>query len=311
VTDPTIVVNGLHHAYLSGTPMAQVSLRDIDMHVNRGEIVALVGPTGSGKSTLLQHLNGLLRPQAGQVWVDGQELGNPRTDLRLIRRTVGLVFQRPEDQIFEQYVGDDIAYGPRVGGMSKPALRERVHWAMELVGLDFEQFKDRLTNTLSGGERRKVGLAGVLALRPSVLLLDEPTSGLDPVARADLLERLSALHSEGMTLVLSTHNMDDVASLAGRVYVLQNGHMALNGATRQVFGQVEQLRAFGLDVPAAVSIMAALRERGLSVPLDTLTLAEAENAILEALSRGQTASGGQTASSGQTMSEGRPANGKG
>jgi energy-coupling factor transporter ATPase len=284
VTDPIIVARGLHHAYLSGTPMAQVSLRDIDLHVNRDEIVALVGPTGSGKSTLLQHLNGLLRPQEGKVWVDGHELGDPRTDLRLIRRTVGLVFQRPEDQIFEQYVGDDVAYGPRIGGMSKPALRERVRWAMELVGLDFEQYKDRLTNTLSGGERRKVGLAGVLALRPSVLLLDEPTAGLDPAARADLLERLSALHSEGVTLVLSTHNMDDVASLADRVYVLQDGQMALNGATRQVFSRIAQLRAFGLDVPAAVSIMAALRKRGLSVPLDVLSLAEAENAIVEALS---------------------------
>lgn len=289
MTDPVIVVKGLHHAYLSGTPMAQVSLRDIDLYVSRGEIVALVGPTGSGKSTLLQHLNGLLRPQAGKVWVDGHELGDPRTDLRLIRRTVGLVFQRPEDQIFEQYVGDDVAYGPRVGGMSKPALRERVRWAMELVGLDFEQFKDRLTNTLSGGERRKVGLAGVLALRPTVLLLDEPTAGLDPATRADLLERLSVLHSEGVTLVLSTHNMDDVASLADRVYVLQNGHVALNGVTRQVFSQVEQLRGFGLDVPAAVSIMAVLREHGLSVPLDVLTLAEAENAILKALSRRQKA----------------------
>jgi energy-coupling factor transporter ATPase len=284
VIDRVIVVEGLSHTYLSGTPMAQVSLRHIDMYVKRGEIVALVGRTGSGKSTLLQHLNGLLRPQGGKVWVDGHDLGDPRTDLRLIRRTIGLVFQRPEDQIFEQYVGDDVAYGPRMGGMSKPALRQRVRWAMDLVGLDFESYKDRLTNTLSGGERRKVGLAGVLALRPRVLLLDEPTAGLDPAARADLLKRLSVLHVEGVTLVLSTHNMDDVASLADRVYVLENGRVVLTDTTRQVFSQVDQLRAYGLDVPATVSIMMALRERGLSVPLDALTLSEAERAICEALS---------------------------
>jgi energy-coupling factor transport system ATP-binding protein len=245
----------------------------------------------------LQHLNGLLRPQAGQVRVLGRDLGAPGTDLRRIRRSVGLVFQRPEDQIFEQYVGDDVAYGPRLVGMGKPELRERVRWALELVGLEFERYVDRMANTLSGGERRKVGLAGVLALRPQVLLLDEPTAGLDPQARADLLDRLSGLHDRGMTLLIATHNMDDVAALADRVYVLEKGRVALHGPTRQVFSQVDRLRTLGLGVPAAVTIMAAFRDRvadlpvagplgpSIDVPIDMLTLGEAERAILGALSR--------------------------
>jgi energy-coupling factor transporter ATPase len=283
VTSQLIEVWGLYHTYLAGTPLAQESLRDVDFEVADGEVVGLIGATGSGKSTLLQHLNGLLQPQAGRVRVAGQDLSDPATNLRQVRRTVGLVFQRPEDQLFEQYVGDDVAFGPRLAGLTGPELRERVRWAMELVGLDFEQYKDRLTFTLSGGERHKVGLAGVLALRPQVLLLDEPTSGLDPASRADLLARLADLRAEGLTLVIATHNMDDVAAMAERVYVLEEGHVALQGPTRWVLTQPGRLRALGLDVPAAVSVMAALRDRGLPVPLDVLTLDEAEVAIAAAL----------------------------
>jgi energy-coupling factor transporter ATP-binding protein EcfA2 len=166
-------------------------------------------------------------------------------------------------------------------------LRERVRWAMEWVGLDFEAYKDRMIRTLSGGERRKVGLAGVLALQPRALLLDEPTAGLDPAARADLLERLSGIHRHGlaqeggMTMVIATHNMDDVAALADRVYVLDQGRVALHGTTRQVFSQIDRLRSLGLDVPSVTLVMAALRDRGLPVPLDVLTLGEAEAAILK------------------------------
>lgn len=283
MTSQLIEVRGLYHTYLAGTPLVQESLRGVDFGVAEGEVVGLIGATGSGKSTLLQHLNGLLQPQAGRVRVAGQDLSDPATNLRQVRRTVGLVFQRPEDQLFEQYVGDDVAFGPRLAGLTGPELRERVRWAMELVGLDFEQYKDRLTFTLSGGERHKVGLAGVLALRPQVLLLDEPTSGLDPASRADLLARLADLRAEGLTLVIATHNMDDVAAMAERVYVLEEGRVALQGPTRWVLTQPGRLRALGLDVPAAVSVMAALRDRGLPVPLDVLTLDEAEVAIAAAL----------------------------
>ena len=281
---PTLIeVQGLRHTYLAGTPLAQASLRGIDLTVDEGQVAALIGATGSGKSTLLQHLNGLLRPQEGHVWVSGHDLSDPRTDLRPIRRLVGLVFQRPEDQLFEAYVGDDVAYGPRQGGLHGAELRERVRWAMGLAGLDFERYKDRLAATLSGGERRKAGLAGVLALRPTVLLLDEPTAGLDPAARSDLLAQLGALHQQGMTMLIATHNMDDVAALADVVYVLEEGRVALQGGPREVFAQVGALEALGLSVPSVVSVMAALRVRGLAVPLNVLTLDEAEAAILAAV----------------------------
>lgn len=282
-----VKVHNLHHTYMVDTPLAQSSLRGVHLEVCEGEAVGLIGPTGSGKSTLLQHLNGLLRPQRGEVHVLGHDLQDPKTDLQEIRRSVGLVFQRPEDQVFEEYVGDDIAYGPRVMGIEKPQLRERVRWAMDLVGLDFDTYVDRLTATLSGGERRKVGLAGVLALRPRVLLLDEPTAGLDPVTRADFLNRLEKLRKEGLTLVIATHNMDDIARIAGRIYALQEGKVALEGTTRQVFSQVETLQSLDLDVPPTVEVLWALHQRGFDLPFDALTPEEAESAILAALGKGE------------------------
>lgn len=280
---PIIQIRGLTHTYMAGTPMARVSLQGIDLDVAAGEIVALIGPTGSGKSTLLQHINGLIRPQLGQVWVWGQNLGAPGTDLRAIRRRVGLVFQRPGDQLFEQYVGDDVAYGPRLAGLPRPELRERVRWALEQVGLDFDTWRDRLTATLSGGERRRVGIAGVLAMRPQVLLLDEPTASLDPAAHADLIGRLQQFHREGLTLVMATHDMDDVARLADRVYVLHQGRVLLHGHTRQVFAQAEQLYEMGLGLPAASEIARALCENGLPVPVDVLDLDEVERAVVTAI----------------------------
>jgi len=277
---PAIEVRGLCHTYLVGTPLEQVSLRGVDLRVERGRVVALIGATGSGKSTLLQHLNGLLRPQRGWVTVLGKDLADPTVDLRAVRRRVGLLFQRPEQQLFEEYVGDDVAYGPRLAGLTGAALRERVRWAMERAGLGFEEFKDRRVRSLSGGERRKAGLAGVLALRPEVLLLDEPTAGLDPVSRGELHELLRRLREEGVTLVLATHNMDDVAELAEWVYVLHEGQVALGGTPRQVFAQAGRLIALGLDVPACTALMAALRAQGLRVAADALTVDEAEEEVL-------------------------------
>jgi len=283
MVSPIIEVRELHHTYMAGTPMARVSLRGISLHVERGEVIAIIGSTGSGKSTLLQHMNGLIRPQRGEVWVNGEQVGDRRTDLRKIRRTVGLVFQRPGDQLFEQYVGDDVAYGPRLAGMRKPELRERVRWALEQVGLDFEAYRDRLTASLSGGERRRVGLATVLAMRPQVLLLDEPTAGLDPAAHAEFLKRLMQFHADGVTIVLATHDMDDVALLASRVYVLDQGRTVLQGTTREVFSHEVQLAEIGLGVPFAVSVTHHLRERGIDVDTDALTLDCAEQAILRVL----------------------------
>jgi len=284
---PLIAVRDLHHTYMAGTPLAEQALYGVDFALQAGDVAGLIGPTGSGKSTLLQHLNGLLLPQSGSVSLEGQDLSDPSVDLQAVRRTVGLVFQKPETQLFETYVGDDVAYGPRMAGLAGAELRERVRWAMEMVGLDFANFKDRLTTTLSGGEQRKAALAGVLALRPKVLVLDEPTSGLDPAARAELLVRLNALQEQGQTQVIATHNMDDIAAMADRVHVMVQGKIALSGGTREVFDQAERLRELGLGVPATVEIGAALREAGISVPPGLLTLDELEGALVPILQPSQ------------------------
>ena len=280
---PLIKVRNLHYTYSRGTPHEAVALRGVDLTVERGETVGLIGPTGSGKSTLLQHLNGLLRPQSGQVRIDGHDTGDPRADLRTIRRRVGLVFQNPEDQLFERYAGDDVAFGPRNLGLSRSEIRERVCWAMEAVGLDFEAFQDRLTLSLSEGERRRLALAGVLALKPEVLVLDEPTAGLDPRGRKDLLAWLIRWREEQEgTIVLASHNMEDLAQLANRLYVLVEGRAVLNGNPRKVFSRSEVLAGYGLETPLAVSVMHALRFRGLPVRADAITIAEAA-AEIEAL----------------------------
>ena len=273
---PLIQVKGLHHTYLRGTPMETVSLRDVDLTVNRGEVIGIIGPTGCGKSTLLQHLNGLLRPQQGEVWVAGQSLADPSTDLRRVRQRVGLLFQNPEDQLFEHYAGDDVAFGPRNLGLARDEVRERVCQSMEAVGLDFMAFKDRMTVTLSQGQRRRLALAGVLALEPDVLALDEPTAGLDPRSRDELLDYLTRWRAEGGgTIVLVSHTMEDLAQLADRIYVLVEGHILLRGTTRQVFSQREVLAQLGLGVPAVTAVMWGLRERHVPVRTDCLTVEEA------------------------------------
>ncbi len=273
---PLIQVTDLHHTYLRGTPLEVVALRGVDLEVYRGEAVGIIGRTGSGKSTLVQHLNGLLRPrEPGKVWVDGQDLAEPNTDVRSIRQKVGLVFQYPEQQLFERLVGDDIAFGLRKLGLPPEERRERVRWAMEMVGLDFELFKDRFTFSLSGGEMRKVALAGVLALRPEVLILDECISGLDPRSRRDLLERLRRWHRDhGLTLVLVSSNMEDVAELVSRVYVLDAGRVVMSGAVRQVFAQPERLREYGMNVPPVTEMAHQLQARGMAAPEVPLTVAE-------------------------------------
>ncbi len=261
-----IETHDLGYTYLQGTPLARRALNAVDLRVGKGSTHGLLGATGSGKSTLMQHLNGLLRPQEGTVRVAGFDLNDPQVDLKAVRRWVGLAFQMPEVQIFKQYVGDEIAYGPRLQGLDGGNLRERVRWAMSLVGLDFDRFKDRLTFALSGGERRKVALASVLALRPEILLLDEPTAGLDPASRRELLGHLQALSDKGMTFVLSSHQMDDLGLMADRLTVLAEGESVLSGSTASVFGQGSRLRELGLDVPIVTAVAERLRARGWPLP---------------------------------------------
>ena len=260
-----IEVQGLGHVYMAGTPLASRALQGASLSVTGAHAHGLLGATGSGKSTLLQHLNGLLLPQEGSVRVASFNLNDPAADLKALRKMAGMAFQLPETQIFEQYVGDEIAYGPRMFGMQQD-VRDRVRQAMEMVGLDFEGYKDRLTSALSGGERRKVALASILAFQPDILLLDEPTANLDPASRLDLAARLRALQATGVTLVISSHNMDEIALLADSLTLMSAGKDVLSGSAGMVFEQVERLKSLGLEPPATVQAANALRRRGWPLP---------------------------------------------
>lgn len=283
---PLIEVQDLQHTYLQGTPLEVQSLRGVSLRVDAGASIGIVGPTGSGKSTLLQHLNGLLRPQRGEVRVDGLPLSDPTVDVRTVRQRVGLFFQNPEDQLFERYAGDDVAFGPRNLHLPHDEVRERVRQAMEAVGLPFA-YKDRLTSELSQGEKRRLALAGVLALQPQVLVLDEPTAGLDPQGRQELLRTLAQwLAGDARAIVFASHNMEDVAALCSRVYVLVKGEIILQGSPREVFSQPETLTQHGLAVPTVTEVMLMLRQRGYPVSSAVLTDEEAAQE-LEALVHGQ------------------------
>jgi energy-coupling factor transport system ATP-binding protein len=280
MSGPLIEVRDLWHWYLRGTPLESVALQGASFTLHAGEIVGIMGHTGCGKTTLVQHLNGLLRPHRGTVRVFGSDLGDPRVDARPLRRRVGLVFQFPEHQLFDPTVGDDIAFGPRTLGCDRAEVRRRVQGAMAAVGLPFESFKDRYTFGLSGGEMRRVALAGVLALEPEVLVLDEPTAGLDPRGRRELIASLRALHDErGTALVFVSHDMDEVAELVERVDVLAGGRTVRSGPVREVFRDASGLRELGLGVPAPAELAAAIRARGVALAGDVLTIDDAVEAL--------------------------------
>ncbi len=281
---------GVWYVYMAGTPLETVALKGVDFSVPRGGSVGLMGGTGSGKSTLMQHLSGLLSPQKGKVLVDGTDIQQMRDRITSIRRSVAMVFQQPEDQVFARFVGDDVAYGLRKLRLSREGLRQRVRGAMEAVGLDFDLYKDRLTYTLSGGERRRVALAGALALNPEALLLDEPTAGLDPSSHKELLQRLSRWKREkGITLVYSSHTMEDLAEMTENVVVMDGGEIAMRTGTREAFSHPEMLESLGLDVPVVSRLASALRDRGIPLPGGILTAGEMVNA-LESLIRRPTGS---------------------
>lgn len=284
---PFIQVDGLGYTYMRETPQAQRALENVALHIGEGQAHGLIGMTGSGKSTLLQHLNGLLRPQEGTVRVGEFDLNDPQIDRRKVVRSVGLVFQNPEMQFFEHYVGDEIAYGPRQLKCEEP-LAARVRWAMDQVGLDFDRYKDRPLFSLSGGERRKTALASTLALKPVVLLLDEPTAGLDPISRRDLLEKLLAMRASGMTLVLSSHQMGDLARLTGDLTIMSHGCSVLTGPTGAIFTQQETLHSYSLEPPVATQVAVALRKKGWPISPQKIMTAEAlQEALQQAVQGGR------------------------
>jgi energy-coupling factor transport system ATP-binding protein len=284
---PLIEVKNLSHTYMKGTPMEHAALKSVNMHVNEGECIAIIGHTGSGKSTLIQHFNGLMRPESGTVIIDGDDLSKKKLDLKSLRRKVGLVFQNPEDQIFEKLIGDDIAYGPFKLGLPLKEVRERVKWAMGVVGLDFDEMKDRMTFALSGGQKRKVALAGILALKPKILVLDEPTAGLDPRSRNELLDRIKLLNrEEKMTVIFVSHNMEEVAYLADRVYVMADGQDVTTGTPKDIFTDKEKLERHQIGTPETVQILYRLIDLGYDVDTAAFTISEASDEILKVLRGG-------------------------
>ena len=281
---PIIEIENLSHTYLKGTPMEHVALKGANLYVEEGECIAIIGHTGSGKSTLIQHFNGLMRPESGKVIIDGEDLSKKKVDLKTLRQKVGLVFQNPEDQIFEKIIGDDIAYGPFKLGLPLKEVRERVKWAMSVVGLDFDEMKDRQTFALSGGQKRKVALAGILALKPKILVLDEPTAGLDPRSRNELLDKIKRLNKEEkLTVVFVSHNMEEVAMLADRVYVMAGGTDVLTGTPKEIFTDKEKLQRHQIGTPETVQVLYQLADLGYKVNTDAFTITEAANEIMKVL----------------------------
>lgn len=282
--NPILEVKNLQHIYMEKTPLEHQALSGVSLRVYDGECIAVIGHTGSGKSTLIQHFNGLMRPQRGEVIVDGHHLSDPKLDIKGLRRKVGLVFQNPEDQIFEKLIGDDIAYGPLKMGLPLKEVRDRVEWAMELVGLSFNELKDRVTYALSGGQKRKVALAGVLALKPKILVLDEPTAGLDPRSRQELLDNIVQLNKkENMTVIFVSHNMEEVAYLAERIYVLADGRNLIEGTPRDIFGNNETLAKHHIGAPQTVEILTKLKEQGYDVNLKSYEIEAATKEIVSVL----------------------------
>ena len=262
-----IVIEHLNYVYMSGGPYETHALDDVSLTIEDGEFVGLIGHTGSGKSTLVQHLNGLLLPTSGTITVDGLNIADKATDRRAIRRKVGLVFQYPENQLFEETVEKDIAFGPKNLGLDDAEIDRRVKGAMRKVALDYDALHERSVFELSGGQMRRVAIAGVLAMEPRTLVLDEPCAGLDPRGREEILGLIRDLHRDtGATIVMVSHSMDDVASLAERVIVMNHGELVMDGAPRDVFACGEELRGMGLDVPQAVQLADKLRERGFDIP---------------------------------------------
>lgn len=283
-----IRVENLTHIYAPGTPAARQALRGVNLEIRSGERVAIVGPTGSGKSTLVQHIAGLLSPTAGRVLLDGVPAHARTSEARPRRRQVGLAFQFPEEQMFELTVFREVAFGPRHLGVDDAGIAARVRWALQMVGLDPEVFGERVPLALSGGEMRRVALASILALRPSVLVLDEPTAGLDPQGREEILACLRAWQEEtGATLILVSHHLDEIARVVDRVVVMAGGQVVADNPVRQALCDTPQLRAAGLSPPPGVALLEALRDTGWPVRTDGLGVEEVVAEIVRAWERGR------------------------
>ena len=277
----SIELKHVSYVYSPGSPFERQALHDLNLRIDDGEFVALVGHTGCGKSTLVQHFNGLLAPTSGQVLVDGEDLNADKANRRAIRQKVGLVFQCPEYQLFEETVAKDIAFGPRNQGLSDAEIQSRVHEAMDMVHLDYAKYAERSPFELSGGQMRRVAIAGVLAMQPKTLVLDEPAAGLDPRGRDRILGMIKEMHQQrGVTIVMVSHSMDDIASLATRIVVMDHGTIIASGTPREIFHDRSMMENAGLGIPAPALLCQQLHARGLDLPDDLYTMDEMAEAIL-------------------------------
>ena len=280
-----IELKNVSYTYMHDSAFSHDALKDINLNIHEGEFLAIIGHTGSGKSTLITHMNGLLQPDSGEVWVDGISMAD-KANRKKGRSLVGMVFQYPEYQLFEETVEKDIAFGPKNMGLSDEECKERVRTAMELVGLKYEVFAEKSPFELSGGERRRAALAGIIAMRPKYLILDEPMAGLDPSGRKKVLDTIADLRRAlNCAVVMISHSMDDVARVAERIIVLEDGRIIDDGTPEEVFKKAKHLREIGLNVPTATIIADSLRERGVNLPEGICTMDKLSDCIIRSLKK--------------------------
>lgn len=272
----SIKLSDVNYTYMKDTPFEKTGIKNINLEISEGEFVAIIGHTGSGKSTLVQHLKGLLTPDSGTVIIDDVNINQNTVSAKTAKNKVGIVFQYPEQQLFEETVYKDVTFGPKNMGMPEEKLENIAKQSLEFVSLDYEKYKNRSPFQLSGGQMRKVAIAGVIALKPQYLILDEPAAGLDPVGRDDLFEKISKLYQKtGMTVILISHNMDDVARLAQRLIVMNNGEISIDDKPEQVFKYKEKLVAAGLALPQITELLSKLKQQGLAVEENIIKLDDA------------------------------------
>ena len=277
-----LIADHISYIYSPGTAYEKKALDDVSLTINKGEFVGIIGHTGSGKSTLIQHFNGLEKATSGTIYFDGQDIYDKDFNMKSLRSRVGLVFQYPEHQLFETTVLEDVKFGPKNLGLSKVEVDLRAFEAIKQVGLS-EKCYDDSPFELSGGQKRRVAIAGVLAMKPEILILDEPTAGLDPRGRDEILDQIAKLHEEGLTVILVSHSMEDVAKYADRIIAMNSGKVAFDGTPKEVFRHYKELERMGLSAPQITYVMQAMKELGLDVDTDVSTVEEAKEEILKAL----------------------------
>lgn len=282
----SIVIENLNHIYDIGSPFETNALNNVSLSIEQGDFVGLIGHTGSGKSTLIQHMNGLLKPTSGKIIINGFDITSSKAKLNEIRKKVGLVFQYPEYQLFEETVEKDVAFGPNNLGIGPEEVAIRVKESLEMVGLDYEEIRSKSPFELSGGQKRRVAIAGVIAMKPEVLILDEPTAGLDPKGRDEILDQILSLHAmQGITVILVSHSMEDIARYVRKIFVMDGGSLVLSGEPAEVFSHVERLEEIGLAAPQVTYVAKALAAKGIDIDPTLYTVEGAAARLMDLLRR--------------------------